>query len=234
MVLEVIALSATDVMIAQRCGADRIELVTGIAEGGLTPSLGLIEEAIAAATIPVNVMIRPHSRSFCYNDEDVAVMLRDIEMIRRTGASGIVIGALTPEGKVDVTTLEKLLQAAGELDITFHRAFDAAHDQLEALELLARYPRIGRILTSGGQAPAPQAIPRLRALNVASASRKPISGPRIMAGHGLTPETLELLLRETGVEEVHFGSAIHEDRTFGSPISVAKMGQIRRIIDAVG
>ncbi|QMV41888.1 copper homeostasis protein CutC [Cohnella cholangitidis] len=228
MILEVIAINAADVKAAARLGADRIELVTGIAEGGLTPSVGLIEAAVAAANIPVNVMVRPHSQSFCYSDEDLGVMLRDIEAIRRAGAAGIVLGALTSAGGIHFPALEKLLAAAEGLDVTFHRAFDEVRDQLGALQALTAYSPISRILTSGGRAPAPRAIARLRELNESARH----TNLRILAGHGLTPDTLDEVLRETGVPEVHFGSAIREDNTFASPISAVKMQVVRKIIDS--
>jgi copper homeostasis protein len=157
-------------------------------------------------------------------------MLRDIETIRRAGAAGIVIGALTIDGWIDFPVLESFLKAADGLEVTFHRAFDEVQDQLEILKQLAAYPAISRILTSGGRAPAPQAIPRLRELNAAASQAG--SGLRILGGHGLTLETLETFLRETGVQEVHFGSAIRTDGTFGSPISKEKMLRIRQIIEA--
>ncbi|WP_239615675.1 copper homeostasis protein CutC [Cohnella mopanensis] len=229
MILEVIAISVSDVRDAVRLGADRIELVTGIAEGGLTPSLGLIEAAVtAAASIPVNVMVRPHSQSFCYKEDDLGVMVRDIETIRQTGAAGIVLGTLTSSGGIHIPALEKLLVAAERLDVTFHRAFDEIQDQLSALQSIAAYPQISRILTSGGQAPVPRAIPRLRELNEAARH----TNLRILAGHGLTPDALDEVLKETGVTEVHFGSAIREDNTFASPISAVKMQHVRKIIDS--
>lgn len=229
MKLEVIAVSVRDAIDAQRFGADRIELVTGIAEGGLTPSAGMTERVVAKVGIPVNVMVRPHSRSFCYDEDDVEVMLRDIALVRQAGAAGIVIGALTPDGKIDVALLERLLAAASGLDVTFHRAFDETVDLFSSLNVLKEYPPISRILTSGGTIPAPQAMPRIRKLNAAAAR----THLRILAGHGLTPASLESFLRETGVPEVHFGSAVRQDGTFRSPIDGAKMARVRSILQSL-
>lgn len=229
MILEVIATNVRDAIDAERFGADRIELVTGIAEGGLTPSIGMIERVVAAVDIPVNVMVRPHSRSFCYDEDDIDVMLRDIEFIRGIGAAGIVVGALTPNGQIDIALIDRLLDAASGLDVTFHRAFDEAADPFAALNLLADYPPISRILTSGGTAPAPQAMPRIRELNAAAAR----THLRILGGHGLTPATLDSFLRETGVREVHFGSAVRQDGTFRSPIDGEKLGQARSILQSL-
>ncbi|MFC5403454.1 copper homeostasis protein CutC [Cohnella soli] len=228
MLLEVIAINLADVKAANEYGADRIELVTGIAEGGLTPSIGLVEAAVSSSRIPVNVMVRPHSQSFRYSEGDRHVILRDIEAIGRAGAAGIVFGALDSAGGIDIPLLESVLDTASKarLDVTFHRAFDDIDDQVAALRTLAAYSQISRILTSGGSKPAPQALPRLRELQQAAAS----THMRILAGHGLSPDTLELVLRETGVTEVHFGSAVREDGTFANPISGTKLRHVKQIM----
>ncbi|MBX4373255.1 copper homeostasis protein CutC, partial [Mycobacterium tuberculosis] len=83
-------------LIAQKSGAGRIELVTGLAEGGLTPSYGVIERMCKELKIPVNVMIRPHSRGFCYSEEDIEIMIEDISICKKLGAAGVVFGVLTP------------------------------------------------------------------------------------------------------------------------------------------
>ena len=90
--LEVIATTVADARLAARAGADRLELITAMGEGGLTPSLGLIEAVVAAVDIPVNVIVRPHSRSFVYDADDYAVMLRDVRAVAAAAAHGVVIG----------------------------------------------------------------------------------------------------------------------------------------------
>lgn len=209
MLLEVIATTLQDALIAEECGADRIELITAITEGGLTPSIGLIDRVTQRVRIPVNVMIRPHSRTFVTDNEDLETMLEDITRIQTTGAAGIVLGPLTPKGAIDESVLRELLDAAGSLDVTYHRAFDEVSDQLAAYDVLRRYPQISRILTSGGSAPALQSIPQIRRL----VERSKQGGPRILAGYGLTPEGIISFIEETGVDEVHFGSSIREGRT---------------------
>lgn len=227
MIVEVIATSADDVVAAVACGADRIELVTGIAEGGLTPSLGLIEAAVRlAGKVPVQVMIRPHSRSFCYSEHDIVVMLRDIELVKQAGANGIVIGALTQSGQIDLPVLEKLLHAAKGLDVTFHRAFDILEDQNAGYVQLSQYGEISRILTSGGGAPAVENVSSIRSLNEYK------TGPAIMAGYGLTPDNLAFLLQETGVSEVHFGSGVRHNKSFNEEIDPQALATIRNIIQS--
>ncbi|WP_422657891.1 copper homeostasis protein CutC [Paenibacillus sp. EC2-1] len=208
MLLEVIATTLQDAVVAEECGADRIELITAITEGGLTPSIGLIERVTQSVKIPVNVMIRPHSRTFVTDQADLDTMLEDITRIQDTNAAGVVLGPLTPDGHVDEEVLKQLLAAVGRLDVTYHRAFDEISDQMAAYEVLARYPQISRILTSGGTAPAPQSVPEIHRL----VERSKQGGPRILAGYGLTPEGIIPFIEGTGVEEVHFGSSIREGR----------------------
>ncbi|MBW7461753.1 copper homeostasis protein CutC, partial [Paenibacillus sepulcri] len=124
MILEVIATCVQDAILAEQSGADRIELITAITEGGLTPGIGMIEQVADTVSIPVNVMVRPHSRSFNYDTYDLDAIVAEIKAIASTRAAGIVFGSLTGEGRIDEHGLERVLAAAGRLDVTYHRAFD--------------------------------------------------------------------------------------------------------------
>lgn len=226
MLLEVIAIRAEDAAAAYAGGADRIELVSGIAEGGLTPSIGLVEAAVKASPLPVNVMVRPHSQSFCYSETDIAVMLRDIRAVRETGATGIVIGMLDECGRIHRAALERLLQAAEGLDVTFHRAFDMIDDQLEALGQLAEYPQICRVLTAGGNQPAPQSAGKIRELRMAADGL----GIRIIGGYGLQANNIAEFVRATGVREVHFGGGVRRDGSFKEPVDPGRIRCIRNLL----
>lgn len=118
-ILEVIAVDAADAQAAEQGGADRIELVSAMTEGGLTPSYGLIEQVVSKVSIPVYVMIRPHNRSFCYSADDLQVMTRDIHVARELGCAGIVIGALTHEGEIHRSFLQACLLSAQGLELRF-------------------------------------------------------------------------------------------------------------------
>ncbi|MFD0957957.1 copper homeostasis protein CutC [Paenibacillus chungangensis] len=224
MIVEIIAITPDDVAVAAAAGADRIELVSGIAEGGLTPSAGLIEAAVQAAAIPVNVMIRPHSQSFRYNEADQLVMLRDIEVARAAGAAGIVIGLLNDEGEIDRAALERMLAAASGMDVTFHRAFDELQDQADGLRVLSEYKAISRVLTAGGLRPAPESCDQLRMLQELSAQ---LGGPRIMGGYGLNADNAAELVKKTGVPEVHFGSGARLNGSFQYGVDVSAVERIR-------
>ncbi|MCU6792015.1 copper homeostasis protein CutC [Paenibacillus sp. WQ 127069] len=226
MILEVIATCMDDALRAEENGADRLELITAITEGGLTPGIGMIEQVAKSVKIPVHVMVRPHSRSFVYDKHDLETMTAEIKAITTTGAAGIVVGALTEEGKIDEKTLESMLTWAGGLNVTFHRAFDELEDQIAGLRILTRYSQISRVLTSGGLHPAPEAIPTIRRLVEESYG----SSLQILAGNGLTPEVIKSFIEQTGVKEVHFGSAVRYGRSGLAPIDPI---QLRALADSL-
>ena len=217
MIVEIIATSLEDAIAAERSGADRLELCMALSEGGLTPSLALVEAVVSGVDIPVHVMVRPHSRSFHYTENDLAVMVADIRHFKQAGVAGVVFGAVTEENKVDTRAISFLLKEAEGIDVTFHRAFDVIEDQLEALEVIASFPQICRILTSGGQAPAPESAEQLKKL-VENARDTTLE---ILAGNGMTPQTFSALVRKTGLKEVHFGSAVRVNQSFMYPIDEA-------------
>ena len=66
---------------------------------------------------------------------------------------GVVIGALTREGDVDVGQTTRLVKCARRcgLSVTYHRAFDVSRDVLASLDVLCGMGGIDRILTSGGK-----------------------------------------------------------------------------------
>ncbi|MBM7600004.1 copper homeostasis protein [Virgibacillus halotolerans] len=226
MVLEVIATNLTDVKQATRYGANRLELSPSMSELGITPSFGLIKAAVKAVDIPINVIVRPHSQSFQYNEDDLTSMITDIEMIKELGANGIVIGALTDKGTVDEETLKQLLDVSGDLDVTFHRAFDFARNQREALACLSNYPQVTHILTAGGNYDAPDAVNELNQL-VEDAKDTNLT---IMAGHGLRVDTFKDFYNQVKVKEVHFGSGVRVNNSFRHMIDSNKVKRVKDIL----
>ncbi len=226
MILEVIATSVLDAKLAQEHGADRIELISGIVEGGVTPSIGLIEQVVKAVDIPVNVMLRPHANGFRYDGDDLGVMARDAGIIRESGAAGIVMGMLDERGEIDTSALEMLLNETGKLAVTFHRAFDELQDRRSALELLSRYPAIRKILTSGGKSSVLDAKEEIAELAKLSEGRS----LAILAGSGLGVETLDEFIRQTQVREVHMGNGVRRNGRALEPIDP---DQLRAAADIV-
>lgn len=225
MLIEVVGLTLDDVIEAQKSGADRVELCQGIIEDGLTPNYGLIKSAIEATDIPIHVMVRPHNKSFVYHANDVHVMREDIKMIRALGAPGIVLGPLTEDGRVDESVLQKLLQEAEGLEVTFHRAFDFVRDQSEALKTILQYEQITTILTSGGGRSAFDYKQELQEL-VENTKGTHLT---IMPGSGLRVEGLEEFHQVVQSEALHFGSGIRIDFDYDHSISASQIKRIREV-----
>ncbi|WP_214724600.1 copper homeostasis protein CutC [Exiguobacterium sp. s143] len=203
--LEIIASTVEEAVAAEQAGADRIELVSALSEGGLTPSYGLIRQVVSTVEIPVHVLVRPHSKSFVYSKSDEETIITDIDLIRELGAAGIVVGSLTADGRVDEGFLGRIIKHKGELSLTFHRAIDSSRDILEAAEVLADFPEVDRILTSGGQATAVEGKETIARLI------EDHPDLIILPGSGITLENAEALLEATKASELHVGSAVLQD-----------------------
>ncbi|MEN5285998.1 copper homeostasis protein CutC [Stenotrophomonas lactitubi] len=195
--LEIASNSVASALAAQAGGADRIELFDNLAEGGTTPAFASIAIARERLRIPLFVLVRPRPGDFHYDALETELMLRDIAQCRALGCDGVVIGALDVQGDIDLPLCRELVQAASPLQVTFHRAFDAARDLPAVLEQV-----IGlgcqRVLTSGGQASAEAGAEVLAALVAQAAGR--IS---VMAGAGLGPGNIAAVARQTGCTELH-------------------------------
>ena len=180
-------------------GASRVELCRNIEVGGLTPPSALIRDAVLAG-IPVNVLVRPRAGNFIYSPEEVRQMKESIRECRLLGASGVVIGALTAEGDIDMSVMQDLVGVAKEgsrLSVTFHRAFDEAADPFKALEEIISLG-CDRLLTSGQMPTAFQGRELIRELVMRSAGRI-----TVMAGAGITPENVSDIASYCGVSECH-------------------------------
>lgn len=181
-------------------GADRIELCSALALGGLTPSFGLMEVA-ATFDIPCNAMIRPRAGDFVYSEEEIDVMLADIEAARTAGLAGVVIGASLPDGRLDRFVLETLSRAAQGLDLTLHRAFDLVPAIEEAIEIAVRLG-FSRILTSGRAATASDGLDDLRKAVETAGGRI-----AIMPGSGISAGNAARIL-DLGVTEIHASCSV--------------------------
>jgi len=195
--IEVVACTADDAAAAQAAGAGRIELVSAISEGGLTPSLGMLREVRMRCSLPVVVMLRPRGGGFVYSEAEFSAMRRDAAIFAQEGVDGIVTGLLTEDGEVDRELL-RLLGAEGA-PVMFHRAFDLCRDPIAALDSLIAVG-VRRVLTSGAAANARDGAAMLRQLYAHAAGRI-----EILAGGGVRAENAAELLRETGLSQIHLG-----------------------------
>lgn len=197
-IFEVCAANIQSVLAAERAGAQRIELCSALDTGGLTPSIGLIQAAARVVRIPVYVLIRPREGDFCYAASEMALMLADIRACRDAGAQGVVIGALQADGQLQINQLSELREAAGDLGVTCHRAFDFTPDPFAALDQLASLG-IQRVLTSG-QAETAYAGRFLLQKLVAHAAGRLV----VMPGAGITATNIRKIAEVSGAREFHF------------------------------
>ena len=195
--LEVCAGCIESVFAAQQGGAYRVELCSGLDEGGITPSVGFVEAALSVPNLKKNVLIRPRGGDFLYTNAEKKVILRDIEFMKSLGVDGVVIGALSADGSIDMEAMRDFMEAASGIDVTFHRAFDLCRNPQEGLEQIIDLG-CKRILTSGQAATAEQGIPVLNEL--VSAANHRIS---IMPGCGVNAQNAAEIIAKTGAVEIH-------------------------------
>jgi len=235
--------SVDGAIVAERAGAQRIELCANLTEGGTTPSAGTIGAAVARVKGAVFVMIRPRGGDFLFTSVELDVMARDIATARSLGAHGIVLGVLTRDGTVDVERTRALVEAARPLPVTFHRAFDLTIDLGEALESVIACG-IARVLTSGGAPRAADGIERLAALVRRAGARI-----TVMPGGGISATNVVRIIQESGAREIHVGGTIpvasemrfrRPEVSFARPpmpdeytLTIADEGRLRGVIAAV-
>ncbi|WP_040956475.1 copper homeostasis protein CutC [Virgibacillus sp. SK37] len=226
--LEVIVQSKQEAIEALKLGADRLELVSAMKEGGLTPSYGTMKQVLENVEIPVQIMVRPHSYNFFYTEADFEVIVEDVKAIRELGGNRIVFGALNQDGTVNASMLKELINQFPEIDITFHRAFDEVTSQEEAYQTLCNYPsNVKRILTSGGKPNCMEGKEHLRKL---VKLQQELGGPVIMPGSGLTPENIQEIKQTTEATEFHFGKSVRVEQSFANGFDEETVDGVLRVL----
>lgn len=200
---------------AAQNGADRLELCANLLIGGTTPDINLfyrVRKKTVAFGTKINVLLRPRFGDFCYSEEEFEILRADVQLFREAGADGIVIGVLKEDGCIDEERMALLMEAAGELPVTFHRAFDVTRDAMEALEACKRLG-VSTILTSGQKASAMEGLDLLKELV------RRADGISIMPGSGVSSNNL-LQLLESGATAYHMSAK----KVVDSPMSYRREG----------
>ncbi len=202
MLLEIACFNLESCLIAQKAGANRIELCENYAIGGVTPSQKLILAARQQLQIDLFVMIRPHARNFIYSDPEFEQMKKQLLFCKEQKCDGVVFGILTKENKVDITRCKELVRLAKPIQCTFHRAFDEIANSEQGLEDIIDCG-FSRILTSGKEKTAVEGISLITDL-IEKAKNRII----IMPGGGIRSSNISLL-KKTFATEFHSSAILN-------------------------
>lgn len=213
-VLEVCVDSVESAGSAWRGGATRLELCADLIIGGTSPGEDLFRMVRERVDLPIRVLLRPRFGDFLYSDEEYELLRRQVTRFRTLGADGVVIGMLRPDGTLDETRMAGLIDLAGGMGVTLHRAFDVCRDPFEALDA-ARRLGVDTILTSGQQASCVQGAALLREL-VAAAGGK----PQILIGAGVSAAVIRDLQPQTHADAFHLSAK----RTLDSGMAFRRAG----------
>ena len=189
--------SYASAMAASRAGADRLELCAHLVIGGTTPTHALFRQVQRGSGVPINVLIRPRFGDFLYTEPELEEMCEEIAAFRDLGANGVVIGALTPDGELDLAQMRRMMACAGQMEVTLHRAFDMTRDHFRTLEEAVQLG-CKTILTSGQQKDALAGVELLEEL-----FRRADGRIDIMAGCGVKKWNIQEIHDRTGIAVFH-------------------------------
>ena len=197
--VEVCAYSLYSCLAADRAGADRVELCASPYEGGTTPSTGLVKRVLADTTLEVHAMLRPRGGDFCYDVTEKRTILAEASDLVAAGVHGLVVGALLPNGDLDIDFLKEVKRVASGVELTCHRAIDVARNPLEVMENLIHLG-FARILSSGQKDKAMDGIEALAEMVERADGRI-----QIMAGSGVNPQNCTFF-KQIGVNAIHLSA----------------------------
>lgn len=204
-ILEVIVCSVADAIEAQQGGAGRLEVVRDLDRGGLTPAVALVRAIKDAVDLPLRVMVRESEGYETSNETEVEKLCAAAEEFSKLDIDGLVLGFLKDK-TIDLDLTARVLAAAPRLKATFHHAFEAAADQLQAVGEIKSLAQVDRILSHGGSGELEE---RRRRLDTYIRAATPEI--TIMAGGGIDGRAIDLLKRTSAVGEFHVGRAVRRD-----------------------
>lgn len=187
---------------AEALGANRIELCSNLAVGGLSPSFNEVKEALKFLNIPVFVMVRPREWNFIYTKKEKELMIQEIRNLKNIKVEGIVIGSLNNKGEIDTEFMKEVVKIAKPMNITFHKAIDEVKDYNKAIEQLIEIG-IDRILTSGKKDKVEDAIGFLKTIN-----RLYGNDITFVAAGNITKDNLDSLNNKLDFKEYHGKSIV--------------------------
>ncbi len=218
------------VLLAKDLQLDRIELCQNLEQGGLTPSYGMIEYALELG-LETHVLIRPRAGGFCYSQQELNIIFKDIISCKKMGANGIVIGALKNNFEIDQDVLKHIKSISGDMSLTFHRAFDETIDWKKSMDILIKH-KFKRILTSGFCSNVEQGFSVLKEMIAYSNDRI-----EIMPGGGISSSNVKKIIQELKPKGLHFSATVKtlldEDSAFSETILRVDSQKVTRILSII-
>ena len=185
-ILEVCIDSLASARSAIAGGADRLELCSALAVGGLTPYAELLQQIRAENNIPIRCLMRPRVGDFLYTPEEIDMMAAQIIQLRSLGADGFVIGCLDAEGNLDAQAMLPLVKAAEGCGLTLHRCIDVSREPAKTY-LDAKQLGIDTVLTSGA---AGSSLKGMEVIGALLQLRDTCQGPEVLVGAGVNAKTI--------------------------------------------
>ena len=230
MKIELCVASIEALQIVKDLSIDRIELCQNLEQGGMTPSHGFIEMALLNE-IETHVLIRPRAAGFTYAEDEIQLMLNDIKNCRELGVKGIVIGALNLNKTIDRDTMLRMKDAAKELEITCHRAFDDSFDWKNSMDVLIEVG-INRILSSGLSSSVELGLPILAEMMNYAKSRI-----EIMVGGGVNLGNTQRILLDVQPDAIHFSGTskliLDENSYFSETLLQLDKSKVEKLIHSI-
>lgn len=230
MKIELCAASVEAIHVAKELELDRIELCQNLEQGGITPSPGFIEYALAYG-VETHVLIRPRSGGFHYTDEEKEIMLRDVIVCEELGAHGVVIGSLSEQNSIDEELIELMVSKAGDMEVTFHRAFDDTYDFRKSIDQLVNCG-VKRILSSGLARNVDQGSANLEEMKKYTDNRI-----QLMIGGGVSAANVNRLIQQIQPDAVHFSGTVKhlldEESMFSESILKVDKQRVERILQEI-
>jgi copper homeostasis protein len=215
--IEIACFNLDSVLIAQKAGADRIELCAKMSVGGTTPTIEMIQQA-RKLELPLYVMIRPRGGNFVYSDSEFEQMKSEIETIKKLGVNGFVFGILKDDQTIHIEQNSELVALASPLSCSFHRAFDEVLNYQQALEAVISCG-FSTLLTSGTFPNVMEGKDVLKQLVVQANNRI-----EIMPGGGLRSTNI-LELNERVHANWYHSSAITDGTEIANPEEIMLLKQ---------
>lgn len=224
MKLEVVVETCEDALEAEVGGADQIEIKCDYLEYGLTPTAGMLTEICRRVSCDVLCMIRPHAKSNVYSPSDIAAMISDIQMAKSLPIKGFMLGCLTSDHKLDLKSLEQLKDAAGDLDLHFHLAWELTENPKLSLKQLVSLG-FSSVRTSGGDGIGGQVVENIH--RIVEYSDLLQGDMDLYLAGGITINNVSQIITETGISNIHSGSGVRYPETRTGDVIEDKVRSIK-------